>query len=167
LFNNARIPISVPGKRGRRLLLPGLGYNRNQRLPLQTPSRLTGARNRPTPGARLIIEGVLTEQRKVLTEPESIAVLRAFHIPAVQNAVAHSPNEALIIAQSIGADRDESPVHEHLAQVGRRRRAPEHQLGAGGARRPPRPAEQVAPGCPAPSRASPSRRCTAVPTAGS
>jgi acetyltransferase len=45
---------------------------------------------------------VLTEQRKVLTEPESIAVLRAFHIPAVQNAVAHSPNEALIIAQSIG-----------------------------------------------------------------
>lgn len=78
-------------------------YNRNQRLLLQTPSRLTGGHEPPdVEGARLIIEGVLTEQRKVLTEPESIAVLRAFRIPAVQNAVAHSPNEALIIAESIG-----------------------------------------------------------------
>ena len=74
-------------------------YNRNQRLLLQTPSRLTGGQEPPdVEGARLIIEGVLTEQRKVLTEPESIAVLRAFRIPAVQNAVAHSPNEALIAA---------------------------------------------------------------------
>jgi acetyltransferase len=78
-------------------------YNRNQRLLLQTPSRLPRGQEPPdVEGAQLIIEGVLDEQRKVLTEPESIAILRAFGIPAVQNAVARSPNEALIIAESIG-----------------------------------------------------------------
>ena len=61
------------------------------------------SRNPPdSEGARLIIEGVLTEQRKVLTEPESMAVLNAFRIPTVRNAVAHSANEALVIAESIG-----------------------------------------------------------------
>jgi acetyltransferase len=78
-------------------------YNRNQRLLLQTPARLPRGRAQPdTEGARLIIEGVLTEQRDVLTEPESMAVLTAFGIPTVRNAVARSANEALIIAESIG-----------------------------------------------------------------
>ncbi len=78
-------------------------YNRNQRLLLQTPARLTSGQKPPdTEGARLIIEGVLAERRKVLTEPESMAVLNAFRIPTVRNAVAHSANEALIVAESIG-----------------------------------------------------------------
>ena len=78
-------------------------YNRNQRLLLQTPARLTGNQEPPdVEGARLIIEAVLTEQRNILTEPESMAVLNAFKIPTVRNAVAHSANEALIIAESIG-----------------------------------------------------------------
>ena len=78
-------------------------YNRNQRLLLQTPARLTGDKVAPdVEGARLIIEAVLTEQRKILTEPESMAVLNAFRIPTVRNAVARSANEALIIAESIG-----------------------------------------------------------------
>jgi len=78
-------------------------YNRNQRLLLQTPARLTRGQEPPdVDGARLIIEEVLAEQRKMLTEPESMAVLSAFRIPTVRNAVAHSANEALIIAESIG-----------------------------------------------------------------
>jgi acetyltransferase len=78
-------------------------YNRNQRLLLQTPARLTSGQEPPDrEGAQLIIEGVLNEQRKVLTEPESMAVLNAFRIPTVPNAVAHSANEALVVAQSIG-----------------------------------------------------------------
>ena len=78
-------------------------YNRNQRLLLQTPARLTRGQEQPdVEGARLIIEEVLAEQRKILTEPESMAVLSAFRIPTVRNAVAHSANEALIIAESIG-----------------------------------------------------------------
>jgi acetyltransferase len=78
-------------------------YNQNQRLLLQTPARLTRGQEPPdVEGARLIIEEVLAEQRKILTEPESMAVLSAFRIPTVRNAVAHSANEALIIAESIG-----------------------------------------------------------------
>lgn len=103
LFNNARIPDFRTLENAVDAFSYLARYNRNQRLLLQTPSRLTGGQEPPdVEGARLIIEGVLIEQRKVLTEPESIAVLRAFRIPAVQNAVAHSPNEALIIAESIG-----------------------------------------------------------------
>ena len=78
-------------------------YNRNQRLLLQTPSPLTRGQKEPDrEGARLIIESVLRESRSILTEPESMAVLNAFGIRTVQNAVAHSPNEALVIAESIG-----------------------------------------------------------------
>ena len=78
-------------------------YNRNQRLLLQTPARLSGGQaSADKGGARLIIEGVLTERRKVLTEPESMAILNAFQIPAAENAVATSANQALVIAETIG-----------------------------------------------------------------
>ncbi|MDX2427319.1 MAG: bifunctional acetate--CoA ligase family protein/GNAT family N-acetyltransferase [Xanthomonadales bacterium] len=78
-------------------------YNRNQRLLLQTPARLSGGQSSADKdGARLIIEGVLTERRKVLTEPESMAILKAFKIPAAENGVATSANQALVIAETIG-----------------------------------------------------------------
>ena len=38
----------------------------------------------------------------MLTEPESMAILNAFKIPAAENAVAHSANDALVNAESIG-----------------------------------------------------------------
>jgi len=57
-------------------------YNRNQRLLLQVPSRLTAGQTPPDiAGARLVIEAALSDQRKVLTESESMEVLRAFQIP--------------------------------------------------------------------------------------
>lgn len=78
-------------------------YNRNQRLLLQTPARLSsGQATADKDGARLIIEGVLTERRKILTEPESMAILNAFQIPAAENGVATSANQALVIAETIG-----------------------------------------------------------------
>ncbi len=78
-------------------------YMRNQRLLLQTPARLTGSQETADrQGARLIIEGVLRERRKVLTEPESMAILSAFKIPASENGVAHTANGALVNAEKIG-----------------------------------------------------------------
>ena len=78
-------------------------YHRNQRLLLQTPSRLTrGQEPSDREGARMIIEGVLDAERKVLTEPESMALLTAFHIPVVRSGVAHSANDALVVAETIG-----------------------------------------------------------------
>jgi acetyltransferase len=78
-------------------------YNRNQRMLLQTPGRLTtGQRPPDVDGARLIIESVINERRNTLTEPESLAVLNAFHIPTVRSGVARSANEALIVGETIG-----------------------------------------------------------------
>jgi acetyltransferase len=103
LFNNAHVPDFRTLENAVDAFSYLARYNRNQRLLLQTPARLTRGQEAPdTEGARLIIEAVLTEQRKILTEPESMAVLNAFRIPTVRNAVAHSANEALIIAESIG-----------------------------------------------------------------
>jgi acetyltransferase len=103
IFNNAHLPNFRMLENAVDALSYLARYNQNQRLLLQTPARLTRGQDTPdSEGARLIIEGVLTEQRKVLTEPESMAVLSAFHIPTVRNAVAHSANEALVVAESIG-----------------------------------------------------------------
>jgi acetyltransferase len=78
-------------------------YNRNQRLLLHAPAPLARGQRAPdTEGARLIIEGVLQERRRVLTEPESIAVLTAFGVPVVHSGVARSANEALVTAETIG-----------------------------------------------------------------
>jgi acetyltransferase len=102
-FNNARIPDFSTLENAVDAFSYLARYNRNQRLLLQTPARLSSDQEPPdSEGARLIIEGVLKEQRKILTEPESLAVLNAFRVPTVRNAVAHSANEALIIAESIG-----------------------------------------------------------------
>jgi len=97
-------------------------YKRNQRLLLQTPARLTGDQaSADRFGARLIIEGVLNERRKVLTEPESMAILKAFKIPAAENGVANSANAALVIAETIGypvAMKILSPDISHKSDAG-------------------------------------------------
>jgi acetyltransferase len=97
-------------------------YRRNQQLLLQTPAKSSGRQIPPdVEGARLIIESVLAEGRQLLTEPESIALLGAFRIPAVRNGVARSSNEALILAESIGfpvAMKIHSPDISHKSDAG-------------------------------------------------
>jgi acetyltransferase len=103
IFNNAHVPGFGTLENAVDAFSYLARYNRNQRLLLQTPSPLTRGQKEPDrEGARLIIESVLRESRKILTEPESMAVLNAFGIRTVQNSVARSANEALVIAESIG-----------------------------------------------------------------
>ena len=103
LFNAARLPNYTTLENAIDAFSYLARYNRNQRMLLQTPGRLSTGKKAPDlDGARLIIESVLNEQRHTLTEPESMAVLNAFHIPTVRNGVARSANEALIVAESIG-----------------------------------------------------------------
>jgi acetyltransferase len=71
--------------------------------------------------ARLIIEGAMQAHRKVLTEMESKALLAAFHIPVARTVVAHSPNEALLIAQQLDfpvAMKVNSPDITHKSDAG-------------------------------------------------
>lgn len=77
-------------------------YYQNQKLLMQMPGPLSHHLEPDVEGARMVIEGALLDKRKVLSEMESKALLSAFHIPVAKTMVAHSPNEALLIAQQLG-----------------------------------------------------------------
>ncbi|WP_301102543.1 bifunctional acetate--CoA ligase family protein/GNAT family N-acetyltransferase [Propionivibrio sp.] len=77
-------------------------YYRNQKLLLQTPEGTSKRTQQETEGAKMLIEAVLQEHRKVLSEMESKAVLRAFRIPVAQTMVARTPTESLLLAEQIG-----------------------------------------------------------------
>lgn len=77
-------------------------FYRNQKLLMQMPGPLAHHLEPDVEGARMIIDGALQDRRKVLSEMESKALLSAFHIPVAQTMIAHSPNEALLIAQQLG-----------------------------------------------------------------
>jgi acetyltransferase len=60
-------------------------FYQNQQLLQQTPPPLSDLAKPDVEGARLLIESVLAERRKVLTEMESKALLAAFHIPVTKH----------------------------------------------------------------------------------
>lgn len=96
-------------------------YHRNQKLLMQMPGPLSHHVEPDIEGAHMIIEGALQQRRKVLSEMESKALLSAFHIPVAQTMVAHSPNEALLIAQQLGfpvAMKINSPDITHKTDAG-------------------------------------------------
>lgn len=74
-------------------------YYRNQRQLAQAPEPLSHQDVPDVEGARMLIETVLAERRKVLSEMESKALLAAFSIPVSSTAIARSPAEALLLAQ--------------------------------------------------------------------
>ena len=77
-------------------------YYWNQKLLLQTPETISHLAPQETEGAKMLIEAVLQENRKVLSEMESKAVLHAFSIPVAQTMVARTPTESLLLAEQIG-----------------------------------------------------------------
>ena len=77
-------------------------YYRNQTLLLQTPYGAASISPQETEGAKMLVEAVLQEHRKVLSEMELKAILRAFRIPVAQTMVARTPTEALLLAEQIG-----------------------------------------------------------------
>jgi acetyltransferase len=95
-------------------------FYKNQQLLQQTPSPLSSLAQPDIEGARLLLESVLAERRKVLTEMESKSLLSAFHIPVTQTMLARSPNEAMMIANQLGypvAMKIDSPDITHKSDV--------------------------------------------------
>ncbi len=95
-------------------------FYQNQQLLQQTPPPLSALAKPDIEGARLLIESVLAERRKVLTEMESKALLSAFHIPVTQTILARSANEAMMIATQLGypvALKIDSPDISHKSDV--------------------------------------------------
>jgi acetyltransferase len=95
-------------------------FYENQLLLQQTPPPLSNLAKPDIEGARLLIENVLAERRKVLTEMESKALLSAFHIPVTQTILARSATEAMMIASQLGypvALKIDSPDISHKSDV--------------------------------------------------
>ncbi len=95
-------------------------FYQNQQLLQQTPPPLSELAKPDVQGARMLIESVLAERRKVLTEMESKALLAAFHIPVTKTILARSVNEAIMIATQLGfpvALKIDSPDISHKSDV--------------------------------------------------
>jgi acetyltransferase len=95
-------------------------FYQNQMLLQQTPPPLSDLAKPDVQGARMLIESVLAERRKVLTEMESKALLAAFHIPVTRTILARSVNEAIMIATQLGfpvALKIDSPDISHKSDV--------------------------------------------------
>ena len=95
-------------------------FYQNQQLLQQTPPPLSTLAVPDVEGARLVIESVLAERRKVLTEMESKTLLSAFHIPVTQTLLARTANEAMMIATQLGfpvALKIDSPDISHKSDV--------------------------------------------------
>jgi acetyltransferase len=95
-------------------------FYQNQKLLHQTPPPLSHLADPDLEGARILIESVLAERRKVLTEMESKALLAAFHIPITPTTLARNPNEAMLIASQLGypvAMKIDSPDITHKSDV--------------------------------------------------
>ena len=95
-------------------------FHQNQLLLQQTPSPQSTLAKPDIEAARLVIEGVLAERRKVLSEMESKTLLAAFHIPVTQTMLARSASEVMLIATQLGfpvALKIDSPDISHKSDV--------------------------------------------------
>ena len=95
-------------------------FAQNQLLLQQTPPPASTSAEPDIEGARLVIESVLTERRKVLTEMESKTLLASFHIPVTETILARSAPEAMMIAMQLGfpvAIKIDSPDITHKSDV--------------------------------------------------
>ncbi len=96
-------------------------YRDSQQQLLQVPEPLTRQSPPDVDSAKLIIESVLDERRKVLTLAESKALLAAFNVPVIKSIPAHSASDAVLLATEIGlpvAMKILSPDITHKTDVG-------------------------------------------------
>ena len=121
LLQDASIPVFRTPDPAVEMFAHLAAYYRNQRALLQTPGPLAHQAAPDVKGARLVIDTALAEERTVLSETESKALLAAFHIPIAQTVLARSARDAMLMAQEIGfpvAMKIDSPDIAHKSDVG-------------------------------------------------
>jgi acetyltransferase len=117
----ARLPTYDTPEHAVRAFTHVVRFHRNQERLLETPPSLPDAFAADSAAARAIIDGVLAAGRTLLTAPESRAVLRAYGVPVVSEAIAHSPAEARQCAERIEAPvalKILSPDITHKSDIG-------------------------------------------------
>jgi len=121
LFCKQRLPNFITPEASVEAFAYLTAHQRNQRLLLQVPGPLSDRSPADVDGARMIIEGALSEGRRTLGTMESKAVLAAFRIPVTQTVQAHTASEALVAASTLGyplAMKIASPDITHKSDVG-------------------------------------------------
>lgn len=96
-------------------------HHRNRRLALETPSPLLEAHHPDLEGARMIVDAALADDRNMLSDIESKALMRAFHIPVNMTIEAGTEPEALVAAETVGlpvAIKINSPDISHKSDAG-------------------------------------------------
>lgn len=95
-------------------------FHRNQQLLMQVPGPLARSSEPDINGARMIIDGALSERRTTLNSLEAKALLTAFGLSVMPAIMARSSNEALVAAESLGfpiAMKINSPDISHKSDV--------------------------------------------------
>ena len=121
LFTERRIPSFPSPETAVEAFAYLAAYHENQKLLLQVPGPLIDPGRPDSEAARLIVQGVLGEDRETLSTTESKAVLTAFRIPVATALFARSADDALVAAESVGfpvALKIDSPDITHKSDVG-------------------------------------------------
>ena len=121
LFSKHNIPSYRTPEAAVRAFAAMSNYQQNQDQLIQVPGPMTVESVPELDNANLIIENALADERRVLTQAESKAVLAAFHIPIIQSIPAATSQEAILVAQEIGypvAMKIDSPDITHKTDVG-------------------------------------------------
>ncbi|HVI33568.1 bifunctional acetate--CoA ligase family protein/GNAT family N-acetyltransferase [Phenylobacterium sp.] len=119
-FAAAGIPTHETPDEAVRAFMHLVDHRRNQELLMQTPSdrrRLNGG----AAAARAIVEAALADGRRILTDPEARAVLKAYGLPVVDDRTARTPAEAAAAARELKtpvALKVLSPDISHKSDVG-------------------------------------------------
>jgi acetyltransferase len=77
-------------------------WHENQRLLQQVPRPLPDHRPPDLAAARGLVDAALAAGRRVLDEVESLALLRAFHVPVLPTTLARTADDAVRLAQQAG-----------------------------------------------------------------
>lgn len=96
-------------------------HHHHRRLANEVPGPMHDDKPPDLEGARLIVDGALSEGREMLSDTESKALLRAFHIPINITIEAATASDALIAAETVGypvAVKINSPQITHKSDVG-------------------------------------------------
>ncbi len=121
LFSKAGIPHFTSPEAGVDAFGYLANYRSNQHALLQAPAPISCSREPDVEGARLIIENALNERRYTLSNTESKAILRAFHIPTSPSINVSNAADALVAAENLGlpvAMKINSPDLTHKSDVG-------------------------------------------------
>ena len=121
LFSQSDIPQFSTPERAVESFLQVVEYRRNQRLLMQVPAADSLSEPMDLKRARALIAQVVSEERTLLTEPESKALMKACRIPVVETRVAASPAEARQLAEEVGYPvvvKVLSPDISHKTEVG-------------------------------------------------